>query len=175
MRCSRKGSLSLSINAIVVLILAITMLSLGLTFMRGMFGKMSATTSTSIDAIEVTNPPTEDNPITTTPNKLELREGERAMIVVSVMNAKGADRWCKHETAPIASGLTVPTVATAAANCDKYDRYQINKYGITVATSTGQNGIYLQPVTVKCYSASGCTTTNLAETYTTSFSIDVTT
>ena len=34
----KKGSLTLSINAIVVLILAITMLGLGLSFMRNIFG-----------------------------------------------------------------------------------------------------------------------------------------
>jgi hypothetical protein len=39
MRNKKKGSLSLSINAIVVLILAITMLGLGLTFMTNIFGK----------------------------------------------------------------------------------------------------------------------------------------
>ena len=38
MRRSKKGSLNLSINAIVVLILAITMLGLGLAFMRNIFG-----------------------------------------------------------------------------------------------------------------------------------------
>lgn len=36
---SKKGALELSINAIVVLILAITMLSLGLAFMKGLFKK----------------------------------------------------------------------------------------------------------------------------------------
>jgi len=38
----KKGDLSLSINAIVILILAITMLGLGLAFMRGTFGKVTA-------------------------------------------------------------------------------------------------------------------------------------
>jgi hypothetical protein len=38
MRKSKKGDLSLSINAIVILILAITMLGLGLAFMRNIFG-----------------------------------------------------------------------------------------------------------------------------------------
>ncbi len=38
-KIKRTGSLNLSINAIVVLILAITMLGLGLGFIRGMFGK----------------------------------------------------------------------------------------------------------------------------------------
>lgn len=38
---NKKGSLNLSINAIVVLILAITMLGLGLTFMKTMFGKVT--------------------------------------------------------------------------------------------------------------------------------------
>jgi type II secretory pathway pseudopilin PulG len=37
-RRNKRGSLSLSINAIVVLILAITMLGLGLSFMRNIFG-----------------------------------------------------------------------------------------------------------------------------------------
>jgi len=35
---NKKGSLELSINAIVIIILAITMLGLGLAFMRGVFG-----------------------------------------------------------------------------------------------------------------------------------------
>ncbi len=39
MRYKKKGSLNLSINAIVVLILAVTMLGLGLGFMKTMFGK----------------------------------------------------------------------------------------------------------------------------------------
>lgn len=38
----KKGALQLSINAIVVLILAITMLGLGLGFMRSMFGQTTA-------------------------------------------------------------------------------------------------------------------------------------
>jgi len=37
-KMNRKGALELSINAVVVLILAITMLGLGLGFIRGMFG-----------------------------------------------------------------------------------------------------------------------------------------
>ncbi len=39
LRHSKKGALELSINAIVILILAITMLSLGLAFMKGVFKK----------------------------------------------------------------------------------------------------------------------------------------
>ena len=39
---NKKGSLELSINAIVILILAITMLGLGLAFMKGIFGKATA-------------------------------------------------------------------------------------------------------------------------------------
>lgn len=37
-RMNRKGALELSINAVVILILAITMLGLGLGFIRGLFG-----------------------------------------------------------------------------------------------------------------------------------------
>ena len=39
MKFTKKASLNLSINAIVILILAITMLGLGLAFMRNIFGQ----------------------------------------------------------------------------------------------------------------------------------------
>ena len=39
---SRKGSLNISVEAIVILILAITMLGLGLTFMKNLFGQTTS-------------------------------------------------------------------------------------------------------------------------------------
>ena len=51
-RSKKKGSLNLSINAIVVLILAITMLGLGLGFMRNMFGGASKQFSQVTDEIQ---------------------------------------------------------------------------------------------------------------------------
>ena len=38
---NKKGALELSINAIVIVILAMTLLGLGLGFVRGMFGKIT--------------------------------------------------------------------------------------------------------------------------------------
>ena len=54
----KKASLNLSINAIGILILAITMLGLGLTFMRGLFKQMEGKVSEAVSASELTNPPT---------------------------------------------------------------------------------------------------------------------
>jgi len=48
---SRKGSLNLSINAIVVLIMAVTLLSLGLTFINRTFGGATDQLQKSLDGI----------------------------------------------------------------------------------------------------------------------------
>ncbi|MFH1212231.1 MAG: hypothetical protein V1659_04890, partial [Candidatus Woesearchaeota archaeon] len=61
---SRKGSLSLSTEAIVILIMAVVMLGLGLTFVRGAFSKVTG----SLDEATATEPepqsPTVSDPIT---------------------------------------------------------------------------------------------------------------
>jgi hypothetical protein len=49
---SKKGSLNLSINAVVVIVLAITMLGLGLAFIRGMFAKGLGSVAEQFDEIE---------------------------------------------------------------------------------------------------------------------------
>jgi len=52
MKFTKNASLNLSINAIVILILAITMLGLGLTFMRGLFKKTTGQLSEVGEDIE---------------------------------------------------------------------------------------------------------------------------
>ena len=61
---NKKGDLGLSIQAIVVIILAITLLGLGLTFVRNFFGKGAEGLGTVFDAAELENPATSINPLT---------------------------------------------------------------------------------------------------------------
>ena len=85
----KKGSLTLSINAIVVLILAITMLGLGLSFMRNIFGgateeftKVSGTVEkqmmdqmkSSGKAIDLSRP------------KVDIKIGEKDQIFIGLRN-----------------------------------------------------------------------------------------
>ena len=95
MRRNKKGDLSLSINAIIILILAITMLGLGLSFIRGLFtaaeGKVEEVTS----ATELVNPPTRDNPVTLTPSELDVRQSKRDKITLAFLNSLGDRKKCK--------------------------------------------------------------------------------
>ena len=79
MRNEKKGSLSLSINAIVVLILAITMLGLALSFIRTMFGKVSG----QVEAVAANEP----DPIPAGPSKMLTLS--RETIVLSPSESSG--------------------------------------------------------------------------------------
>ena len=84
----KRGSLSLSTNAIIVLILAITMLGMALVFIKTMFGKTSA----QVEAIAGTEPEpvpaTPDKPLTLSRNTLVLSPSEKTGIKFSTY--KGA-------------------------------------------------------------------------------------
>ena len=60
----KKADLSLSINAIVILILAITVMGLGLTFIRGLFKGATEKLGSALEATDITNPPTAETPLT---------------------------------------------------------------------------------------------------------------
>jgi len=105
----KKGSLSLSMNAIVILILAITLLGLGLSFMRGLFKQMEAKVGVAVDIQELTNPPTTDNPITLSPSKLNLREGDDTEVIVAFMNVLASDANC---------GLNLCQSGKGTGSCD---------------------------------------------------------
>jgi len=86
---NKRAALELSINAIVIIVIAITVLGLALTFVRNLFVQ---TTETSLEVIKGTdlsklvNPPTRDNPLTITPSSLELRNNQQKIIGVAFMN-----------------------------------------------------------------------------------------
>jgi len=90
----RKASLSLSMEAIVILILAITLLGLGLSFMRGLFKDIGSKVKEAVDTQSLVNPPTFDNPVTTAPSSLTLRQGEDDQITVAFLNVLTGDAQC---------------------------------------------------------------------------------
>ena len=63
-RHSRKGSLELSVNAIVVLVMAIAVLGLGLAFIRGALTKAQGNVFKAIDNAQLENPASSDKPAT---------------------------------------------------------------------------------------------------------------
>jgi len=86
----KKGAFSLSVNAIVILILAIVMLGLGVTFIRNMFGKVSGQIEEMISAEPEPQSPFRSDPITLSREHIITTSGDTEVIKVSVYNAWGA-------------------------------------------------------------------------------------
>jgi hypothetical protein len=91
----KKASLNLSMNAIVVLILAITMLGLGLTFMRGLFKQATERVTEAVSSQELTNPPTRDNPLTAAPGEASFRDTKKQKILLAFMNPEAGAKYCQ--------------------------------------------------------------------------------
>ncbi|MBN2881343.1 hypothetical protein JXM83_04800 [Candidatus Woesearchaeota archaeon] len=64
MAFNKKASLNMSINAIVMLVMAMALLGLGLTFIRGMMGGATGKLGGAIDAADLSEPPTAEKPVT---------------------------------------------------------------------------------------------------------------
>ena len=81
----RKASLNLSINAIVVLILAITMLGLGLGFIRTMFKGATSKLGSAVEGVSLKNPADASNPLTMD-EKIDIKQGGENQIEVGIYN-----------------------------------------------------------------------------------------
>ena len=69
---NKKGALALSINAIVILIIAITMLGLALGFTRGMFGKAAGQFEELLGTEPEPPVPTGSDPVTLSKERIIL-------------------------------------------------------------------------------------------------------
>ncbi len=85
-KIGKKGALDVSINAIVVIIFAITMLGLGLAFMKGTFGKIGSQVDKSLDSGTLAVMPTADNPIVVLPSDSQLSKGKTESFDLGIYN-----------------------------------------------------------------------------------------
>jgi hypothetical protein len=85
----KKGAFSLSVNAIVILILAIVMLGLGVTFIRNMFTKAAGQIEEMVSAEPEPQAPYRSDPITVSREHIITTSGETEVIKVSVYNSWG--------------------------------------------------------------------------------------
>ncbi len=81
----KKADLSLSINAIVILILAITVMGLGLTFIRGLFKGATEKLGGALEAAELKNPPSAEKQLTID-SKISTLLDEKKNIQIGVYN-----------------------------------------------------------------------------------------
>lgn len=93
-KISKKGNLSLSINAIVVLIMAITMLGLGLAFIRGTFGgatKQFTAANEQIEAEMINEMKSTDARFALKNTKITMKKGEEREVYYAIKNDGSAD------------------------------------------------------------------------------------
>lgn len=82
----KKAAFSLSVSAIVILILAIVMLGLGITFIKNMFGKASGQFEELISNEPEPQTPTINYPITLSRDYIISNSGETEVIKVGIFN-----------------------------------------------------------------------------------------
>jgi hypothetical protein len=97
-RTSKKADLSLSTNAIVVMIIAITILGLALSFTRGIFQKLGGQIENIGGKTIVEEPPTYEKPLTLTSNQIEVRKGKTYSLTIAVFNKFSESEGCVEGT-----------------------------------------------------------------------------
>ncbi|MBW3022492.1 hypothetical protein KY308_00105 [Candidatus Woesearchaeota archaeon] len=83
----KKGGMELSINAIVILIIAMVVLGIAILFIRGLFAKSGEKLTTAISSQELKNPATPDTPLVADREVLISRSNPTKTIVLSVFNS----------------------------------------------------------------------------------------
>jgi len=159
---SQKASLSLSVNAIVVLILAIVMLGLGIAFIKGMFGQVQ----TSFEQQVVSEPdptvPSLTNPITLSRESIITNADKIQVIKIGVLNPTNGS-WTNAQPQIICKGI-VPTVATMdkdlAAN-------EVHVYATSIKMPNAGANLYLCQVNITAATAA------VIPSYVKDFSIEV--
>jgi len=83
---NKKGGMELSINAIVILIIAMVVLGIGILFIRGMFAKAQTTTFKALTSQETTNPASADRPLVADREVTISTTSPTATLAISVYN-----------------------------------------------------------------------------------------
>ena len=94
----RSGSLQLSINAIVILVMAMVVLGLGLTFIRGLFNKGTENLGSVLDNTKLENPANPEQPMTVD-RTVTTQAGDTARLRIGFYN-----KWQKGSFSPQGSG-----------------------------------------------------------------------
>jgi len=96
MHKNKRGAMELSISSIVILIIAITFLSLALVFVKGMLGKMFSRFDEQISQEPEPPKPTSSDQITLSRNPIKAKEDTVEVIKLSILNPSQKD-WINRE------------------------------------------------------------------------------
>lgn len=106
--CRRKGALDVSINSIVVIVFAVTMLGLGLAFMKGYFSKIT------VDVLPEPPEPSASEPITIPGKTIPIERSKSLEMTVKVYNDDAAGNALPATTIPGITCYKSGNTATSA-------------------------------------------------------------
>lgn len=88
----KRGALNLSIQAIVILVLAMLLLSLGVGFIRNFFSDLDTAVGTSLSLADLSRKPTADEPLLLQRgDSFTIKSGETDELIVGIYNNVGSD------------------------------------------------------------------------------------
>ena len=155
---NKKAGMELSINAIVILIIAMVVLGIGILFIRGLFAKSAEKLTTAISTQEIKNPATPETPVVADREILISKTNPTKTIVVSVYNTDRISAPnvtigmsdCVSGESIIDGGVTVPYYLFRTAPQDIQGNTYVGYQGI-VSFNTSQSGLNLkQGDTIVC-------------------------
>ncbi len=90
---SKKGALELSMNTIVIIVICVTLLILGLTFVRGIFGKVTKLSEGAFEQAEgkIGDFQQINKPLSITPERIALKKGESKIVAIVLANLGSKD------------------------------------------------------------------------------------
>lgn len=85
---SKKGAIELSMTTIIVIVIGITLLTLGLTWVKGIFGNLDELTMSSFDKADaaIGELGSVDGPLTISPNSISMPQGGVKTVQVIIAN-----------------------------------------------------------------------------------------
>src|SRR3989338_6081770 len=108
---NKRGSLEISIQAIVIVVLAMTLLGLGLGFIRGMFKNITSTTETVTEQVKqkiLDDLITSDKKVTFPKTTMTIDKGGSDILTIGVRNKKDASLHYKMRFTPISNPQGAP-------------------------------------------------------------------
>lgn len=131
MRKNKRGAMELSVGAIVILLLAITFLSLGLVFIKGILGKMFSKFDEQISQEPEPPKPSSSHIITFSRNPIKSKEENVETIKISILNPSQED-WLNRQFIKTeglcgkADGICFIDVKDTTGTCDTKDNAKDN-------------------------------------------------
>ena len=85
---NKKGALELSMNTIIIIVIGVVLLSLGLMFVRGLFGQVESLSKSAFETAdaEISIISNINQPLTLVPGELEVKRGSAEVVDVIIAN-----------------------------------------------------------------------------------------